>query len=58
MKKYVIGVDYGSDSVRSVLIDAEYGNELASSVHWYSRWKEGNTAFLLKINSDNILLII
>jgi len=41
MKKYVIGLDYGTDSVRAVLIDAELGNELASSVHWYSRWKQG-----------------
>ena len=40
-KKYVIGVDYGSDSVRSVLIDALNGQELASSVFYYPRWKEG-----------------
>jgi len=41
MKKYVIGLDYGTDSVRAVLIDAEFGNELASHVHWYKRWKAG-----------------
>ena len=40
-KKYVIGVDYGSDSVRSVLIDALNGQEMASSVYYYPRWKEG-----------------
>ena len=41
IKKYVIGLDYGTDSVRAVLTDADYGEELASGVHWYSRWKEG-----------------
>ncbi|MCJ8152687.1 ribulokinase [Chryseobacterium sp. SSA4.19] len=41
MKKYVIGLDYGTDSVRAVLIDTENGAELASSVSYYQRWKEG-----------------
>jgi len=38
---YVIGVDYGSDSVRSVIINAVTGEEVASSVFTYPRWKEG-----------------
>lgn len=39
MKNYVIGLDYGSDSVRAVLIDTENGQELASDVCHYARWK-------------------
>ncbi len=41
MKKYVIGLDYGTDSVRAVLIDTENGAELASAVSYYKRWKAG-----------------
>jgi L-ribulokinase len=40
-KSYVIGVDYGSDSVRSVIVRTDNGEEIASSVHYYVRWKEG-----------------
>ena len=39
--KYVIGVDYGTDSVRSVLLSATDGKEMASSVFYYPRWAAG-----------------
>jgi L-ribulokinase len=39
--QFVIGVDYGSDSVRSVLINAINGEEIASSVFEYPRWRDG-----------------
>ncbi|WP_316767306.1 ribulokinase [Pedobacter frigiditerrae] len=38
---YVIGVDYGTDSVRSVLVDTANGKEISSSVFFYPRWKKG-----------------
>lgn len=37
---YVIGVDYGSDSVRTIVVDASNGKELAASVFYYPRWKK------------------
>jgi L-ribulokinase len=39
--KYTIGVDYGTDSVRSVIVDTQNGNEIASEVFYYPRWREG-----------------
>jgi L-ribulokinase len=40
-RKLCIGVDYGTDSIRSVLVDAENGEEKASSVFNYPRWSKG-----------------
>ena len=39
--QFVIGVDYGTDSVRSIIVDASNGRELASSVFMYPRWQQG-----------------
>jgi L-ribulokinase len=37
---YVIGVDYGTDSVRSIIVEAATGEEVAASVFYYPRWKQ------------------
>ncbi len=40
-KKYVIGIDYGTDSVRSVVVDSTNGEIVGTAVHEYQRWKKG-----------------
>src|SRR4030042_279048 len=40
-KKYVIGIDYGTDSVRTVIVDTGNGKIEGTSVFEYSRWKKG-----------------
>jgi len=40
-EELIIGMDFGTDSVRATIIDAAEGTELASDVAWYRRWSEG-----------------
>lgn len=40
-KDMVIGLDYGTDSVRTIVVDARTGQEIASDVFFYPRWAKG-----------------
>ncbi len=39
--QYCIGVDFGTDSVRSIIVDAGNGQEMATAVFHYPRWRDG-----------------
>ncbi|MDO4355797.1 MAG: ribulokinase [Clostridia bacterium] len=41
MNRHVLGIDFGSDSVRAVVIDAETGRNAGTGVAEYPRWKAG-----------------
>ena len=38
---YTIGVDYGTDSVRSIVVDTANGDIVGTDVFLYPRWKLG-----------------
>ena len=37
---YVIGVDFGSDSVRTIIVDTSNGKEMAASLFIYPQWQK------------------
>ena len=41
MNKYVIGIDFGTDSCRAIVVDTISGKERAAYTYFYRRWKEG-----------------
>ncbi|UTA68647.1 ribulokinase [Emticicia sp. 21SJ11W-3] len=40
-QKFTIGVDFGTDSVRALLVDTSNGQCLSTAVAYYKRWHEG-----------------
>lgn len=40
-EKYVVGVDFGSDSVRAVVTDTRTGRIVGNGVAFYPRWRRG-----------------
>ncbi|MBD3305641.1 ribulokinase [candidate division KSB3 bacterium] len=40
-QQYVIGMDFGTDSVRVVIVNVETGKEEATAVSYYPRWSKG-----------------
>ncbi|MBI4979287.1 MAG: ribulokinase [Spirochaetes bacterium] len=40
-KSYVLGIDYGTDSVRALIVDADTGKTAGVAVSYYRRWRQG-----------------
>lgn len=57
-KDYVIGIDFGSDSVRAVVIDIKDGSTVGSDFCEYRRWMQKLYCDARKICFDSIRWII
>ncbi|MCF0070746.1 ribulokinase [Dyadobacter sp. CY261] len=40
-ENYVIGIDFGTDSVRALVVNANTGEQVGTAVQEYQRWKRG-----------------
>lgn len=38
---FTIGLDYGTDSVRALIVNNQTGENIGTAVHYYERWKQG-----------------
>ena len=38
---FTIGIDYGTDSVRALIVNTQTGETVGTAVHHYERWKKG-----------------
>jgi L-ribulokinase len=41
MDKLIIGIDYGTDSCRAIIVNATTGKQIGEYVAFYPRWKQG-----------------
>jgi len=49
--RYILGIDYGTDSCRAVVTDAQNGKEVATATALYPRWAKAFIATRPKTNS-------
>jgi L-ribulokinase len=40
-ERYLLGIDFGTDSVRAIVVDSKNGKTLSSKVETFKRWGEG-----------------
>ncbi|MGB3399374.1 MAG: hypothetical protein WBA34_04285, partial [Candidatus Deferrimicrobiaceae bacterium] len=40
-RKFALGLDYGTNSVRALLVDVADGGEMATAIHHYATGREG-----------------